>query len=77
MILYAYIGLPVFHLLAVSDVRRYYDVGNDGTPNLLLFYLQVKFLDDMVRDEILLSPHITWIELPQKFTTVLSKDRNQ
>jgi len=24
-------------------------------------------LDEMVRDEVLLSPSITWIELPQKF----------
>lgn len=27
---------------------------------------QVKLLDEMVRDEVLLSPSITWIELPQK-----------
>jgi len=24
-------------------------------------------MDEMVRDEILLSPNITWIELPHKF----------
>ncbi|XP_023725594.1 ubiquinol-cytochrome-c reductase complex assembly factor 1 isoform X1 [Cryptotermes secundus] len=55
------------------------DCNDPENVECLVHYIrkQVKFLDEMARDEILLSPHITWIELPQKFSTVLSKDRSQ